>query len=53
MYVEGTKFSEVENRLLFMRLLHVVKIIKLRLCIRFVRDDCMLKNECSCYFKLL
>ncbi len=53
MCVEWTKFSEVENRSLSIRLLHAVKTIKLRLCIKFVRDDCMLKNECSCHFKLL
>jgi len=53
MCVEWTKLSEVENRSLFIRLLHAVKTIKLRLCIKFVRDDCTLKNECSCHFKLL
>jgi len=36
-----------------MQLLHAVKTIKLRLCIKFVYDDCMLKNKNSCHFKLL
>ncbi len=53
MYVEWTKFSEIENRSLSIRLLRAVETIKLRLCIKFVRDDCMLENECSCHFKLL
>jgi hypothetical protein len=35
-----------------MQLLHAVKTIRLRQCIKFVRDDCMLENECSCHFKL-
>ena len=50
--VEWTKFSKVENRSLSMRLLHAAEMIKLRLCIKFVRDDCTLENECSCHFKL-
>jgi len=53
MCVEWTKLSEIENRSLFIRLLHAVETIKLRLCIKFVCDDCMLENECSCHFKLL
>ncbi len=53
MCVEWTKLSEIENRLLFIQLLHAVETIKLKLCIKFVRDDCMLKNECSCHFKVL
>ncbi len=53
MCVEWTKFSEIENRSLSIQLLHAVKTIKLRLCIKFDCDDCMLKNECSCHFKLL
>ncbi len=53
MCVEWTKLSEVENRSLFIQLLHAVKTIKLRLCIKFVRDDCTLKNEYSCHSKLL
>ena len=53
MCVEWTKPSEVENRSLSIRLLHVAETIRLRLCIKFVRDDRTLKNECSCHFKLL
>ncbi len=53
MCVEWTKFSEVENRSLSMQLLHAVEMIKLRLCIKFVHDNCMLKNECSCHSELL
>ncbi len=53
MCVEWTKLSEVENRSLFIQLLHAVETIKLKLCIKFVCDDCMLKNECSCHSKLL
>ncbi len=53
MCVEWTKFSEIENRSLFIWLLHAVETIKLRLCIKFVHNDCMLENECSCHFKLL
>ncbi len=53
MCVEWTKFSEIENRSLSIQLLHAVETIKLRLCIKFVRDDCTLENECSCHFKLL
>ncbi len=53
MYIEWTKLFEIENRSLFMQLLHAVETIKLKLCIKFVRDDCTLKNECSCHFKLL
>ncbi len=53
MCVEWTKLFEIENRSLFIQLLHVVEKIRLRLCIKFVHDDCMLKNEWSCHFKLL
>ncbi len=53
MCIEWTKFSEVENRSLFIRLLHAVEMIKLRLCIKFVCDNCTLENECSCHSKLL
>ncbi len=53
MCVEWTKLSEIENRSLSIQLLYAVKTIKLRLCIKFVHDDCMLENECSCHFKLL
>ncbi len=52
MCVEWTKLFEIENRSLFIQLLHAVKMIKLKLCIKFVYDDCMLKNECSCHSKL-
>ena len=45
MYVEWTKLSEVENRSLSIWLLHVVKMMRLWLCIKFVCDDCMLKNK--------
>ncbi len=53
MCVEWTKLSEVENHSLSIRLLHAVKTTRLRLCIKFVRVDHMLKNECSSHFKLL
>ncbi len=53
MCVEWTKLSEIENRSLFIRLLHAVETIKMRLCIKFVRDDCTLENEYSCHSKLL
>jgi len=35
-----------------MQLLHAVETVRLRLCIKFVRDDCTLENECSCHSKL-
>ncbi len=44
MYVKWTKLSEIENHSLFIQLLHVVEMIWLKLCIKFVHDDCMLKN---------
>jgi hypothetical protein len=50
--VKWTKLSEIENRSLSMQLLHAVKTIKLKLCIKFVPDNHMLKNECSCYSEL-
>ena len=53
MYVEWTKFSEIENYSLFIQLLHAVEMTRLRLCIKFVHIDCTLKNECSSHFKLL
>ncbi len=53
MCVEWTKFSEVENHSLSIRLLHAVETTRLRLCIKFVRVDCMLENECSSHSKLL
>jgi len=51
--VEWTKLSEIENRSLSIWLLHAVESVKLKLCIKFVHNDCMLKNECSCHSKLL
>ena len=53
MCVEWTKFSEIENYSLFIQLLHAVETTRLRLCIKFVYVDCILKNECSSHFKLL
>jgi len=53
MCIEWTKLSEIENHSLFIQLLHAVETTRLRLCIKFVRVDCMLKNECSSHFKLL
>ncbi len=53
MYVEWTKLSEIENRLLSIQLLHAVETIKLRLYIKFVHDDYMLENKYSCHSKLL
>ncbi len=53
MCIKWTKLFEIENRSLFIRLLHAVETIKLKLCIKFVHNDCMLKNECSCHSKLL
>ncbi len=52
MCVEWTKLSEIENYSLSIRLLHAVETTRLRLCIKFVRVDCMLENECSSHFKL-
>ncbi len=52
MCVEWTKLSEIENYSLSIRLLHAVKTTRLKLCIKFVRVDCMLENECSSHFKL-
>ncbi len=53
MCVEWTKLFEIENHSLSIRLLHAVETTRLRLCIKFVHVDCMLKNECSSHFKLL
>ena len=53
MCVEWTKPSGIENRSLSIRLLHAAETVKLRLCIKFVRDDRTLENECSCHSKLL
>ncbi len=52
MCVKWTKLSEIENYSLSIRLLHAVETTRLRLCIKFVRVDCMLENECSSHFKL-
>ncbi len=52
MYVEWTKLSEIENHSLFIWLLHAVKITRLKLCIKFVHVDYILKNEYSSHFKL-
>ena len=53
MCIKWTKFSEVENHSLSIQLLHAVETTRLRLCIKFVRVDCTLKNECSSHSKLL
>ncbi len=52
-YIEWTKLSEIENHSLFIWLLHAVKTIIMRLCIKLVHVDCMLKNEWLNHFKLL
>ncbi len=52
-YIEWTKLSEVENHSLFMWLLHAVETIIIRLCIKLVHVDCMLKNKWLSHFKLL
>ena len=49
--IEWTKFSEIENHLLFIWLLHAVKTTRLKLCIKFVHVDCTLENECSSHSK--
>ncbi len=51
--IEWTKLSEIENHLLFIQLLRAVKTIIMRLYIKLVHVDCMLKNEWFNYFKLL
>ena len=53
MCVEWTKLSEIENRSLFIRLLHAVETTRLRLCIKFVHVDRTLETECSSHSKLL
>ncbi len=53
MCIKWIKLSEVENYSLSIRLLHAVETTRLRLCIKFVRVDCTLENECSSHFKLL
>ncbi len=52
-YIEWIKLSEVENHSLFIQLLYAVETIIMRLCIKLVRVDCMLKNEWFNHFKLL
>ncbi len=52
-YIEWTKLSEIENHSLSIQLLHAVKTIIMRLCIKLVRVDHTLKNEWLSYFKLL
>ncbi len=52
-YIEWTKLSEVENHSLFIQLLYAVETIIMRLCIKLVHVDCLLKNEWLNYFKLL
>ncbi len=52
-YIEWTKLSEVENHSLFIRLLHAVETIIMKLCIKLVRVDRMLENEWLSHFKLL
>ncbi len=51
-YIKWTKLSEVENHSLSIQLLHAVKTIIMRLCIKLVHVDCMLKNEWLSHFKL-
>ncbi len=51
-YIEWAKLSEIENHLLSIQLLHAVETIIMRLCIKLVRVDCMLKNEWLSHFKL-
>ena len=53
MCIKWTKFSEVENHSLSIQLLHAVETTRLKLCIKFVCIDCMLKNKCFNHFKLL
>ncbi len=52
-YIKWTKLSEVENYSLSIQLLHAVKTIIMRLCIKLVRVDHMLENEWLSHFKLL
>ncbi len=51
-YIKWTKLSEIENHLLFIQLLHAVKTIIMKLCIKLVYIDCMLKNKWLSHFKL-
>jgi len=52
-YIEWTKLSEIENHSLSVQLLCAVETIIMRLCIKLVHVDCMLKNEWLSHFKLL
>ncbi len=52
-YIEWTKLSEIENHSLFIQLLHAFETIIMKLCIKLVHIDCMLKNEWFSHFKLL
>ncbi len=52
-YIEWTKLSEIENHSLFIQLLHAVETIIMKLYIKLVCIDCMLKNEWFNHFKLL
>ncbi len=51
-YIEWTKLFEIENHSLFIQLLHAVKTIIMRLCIKLVCVDRTLKNEWLSHFKL-
>ncbi len=51
-YIEWTKLSEIENHLLFIQLLCAVETIIIRLCIKLICVDHMLKNEWLSHFKL-
>ncbi len=51
-YIKWTKLSEIENHLLFIWLLYAVETIIIKLCIKLVHVDCMLKNEWFNHFKL-
>ncbi len=44
-YIKWTKLFEIENHSLFIWLLHAVETIIMKLCIKLVHVDCMLKNE--------
>ncbi len=52
-YIEWTKLSEIENHSLFIWLLCTFETIIMKLCIKLVYIDCMLKNEWFNHFKLL
>ncbi len=52
-YIKWTKLSEIENHSLSIQLLYAVETIIMKLCIKLVHVDCMLKNEWLSHFKLL